>query len=285
MPQSVPKLSKNTQAMPYWFAGQLFEKEQMSIAPSNPALTYGASVFTTLRIYGNSLEHPLTDWQRHCDRISQSLQSFGWPQPLWSGVAAGARALAASYPVLRLTLLADGRELITGRPLPPNLSQQQTTGVTAWVATGPQYQRSLPSHKTGNYLPSWLAMQAAKTHEARDAILTTPSGEWLETSTGNLWGFVAGQWWTPPLSVGILPGISRARLLNGLAGQAISDTPWTPAIVEKYECLAYSNCVIEVMPVHTVLLENIKLSYSSVHEGLSVLRQMFDSPSMTKPIC
>ncbi|MEM1239897.1 MAG: 4-amino-4-deoxychorismate lyase, partial [Cyanobacteria bacterium P01_H01_bin.26] len=70
--------------MPYWFAGQLFEKEQMSIAPNNPVLAYGASIFTTLRIYDNSLEHPLTDWQRHCDRISQSMQSLGWPQPLWS---------------------------------------------------------------------------------------------------------------------------------------------------------------------------------------------------------
>ncbi|MEM8612162.1 MAG: aminotransferase class IV [Cyanobacteria bacterium P01_H01_bin.105] len=271
--------------MSYWFAGQLYEHDSISIAANNPALAYGASVFTTVRVYESSLEHPLTAWSKHCDRITKSLQTFDWPCPDWKRITQGCQALLIQYPVLRLSILADGRELITGRPLPTNLKQQQTEGITAWVARGPEYQRSLPGHKTGNYLPCWLAMQAAKAHQARDAILVTSTGEWLETSTGNLWGYVDGRWWTPPLSSGLLPGIIRARLLDSLGGQAINDIPWTFDVVKQFECLTYSNCVVTLMPIHTVLLGNIKLNYSSTHEGLTVLRQMFDSPSRCEHNC
>ena len=266
--------------MTHWFAGQLYETSQLAIAPSDPALAYGASVFTTMRIYGSSLEHPLTDWQAHCDRISQSLTAFQWPHPSWKNIAMGCQALIAHFPVIRLSVLADGRELITGRQFPQHLENQQNQGVTAWVARGLQYQRSLPTHKTGNYLPCWLAMQAAKTYGARDAILVSPVGEWLETSTGNLWGYKSGQWWTPPVKAGLLPGIVRARLLKALGNRAIDHQPWTPELVQQFECLAYSNCVVQLLPIHTVLLENIKLNYSSTHEGLIALRQMFNTPSL-----
>ncbi|MBX2863419.1 MAG: aminotransferase class IV [Leptolyngbyaceae cyanobacterium MAG.088] len=266
--------------MTYWFAGQLHEGEQITIAANNPALAYGASVFTTMRVYENSLKHPLTAWNWHRDRITQSLHYFDWPQPNWQAVTRGCQAMLTRFPVLRLTVLADGQPLITGRPLPTDLHQHQMEGVTTWVAQGHKYQRSLPAHKTSNYLPCWLAMQTAKTHGARDAILSTPSGEWLETSSGNLWGYKADQWWTPPLTSGILPGISRARLIDNFADQVITDIPWSLDCVKQFECLAYSNCVVELIPIHTVLFGNIKLNYSSTHEGLSALRQMFYRPSM-----
>ncbi|MEM9264661.1 MAG: aminotransferase class IV [Cyanobacteria bacterium P01_F01_bin.13] len=264
--------------MSYWFAGKLYENEELSIAPSHPALAYGASVFTTMRVYENRLEHPLTAWEMHCDRISQSLTTFNWSQPNWEQTIQGCHIMSHHYPVLRLAILADGRELITGRSLPQNLQKHQTKGVTVWVAEGHQYRRSLPAHKTSNYLPCWLAMQAAKSHGARDAILVNPAEEWLETSTGNLWGYISGQWLTPPLAAGILPGISRARLLKSLGNQIVHHQPWSLDLVKQFECLAYSNCIVGIMPIHTVLLGNIKLKYKSTHKGLSNLRHMFYSP-------
>lgn len=271
--------------MTYWFAGYLCQGEQITIAAADPALVYGASVFTTMRIYENSLTHPLTAWDWHRDRISQSLHYFDWSTPDWQRTIEGCQALLSHYPVLRLTILADGRELITGRPLPQSLEQQQQQGVTAWVAATPTYRRSLPNHKTGNYLPCWLAMQAAQTYGARDAILTTATGEWLETSTGNLWGYRDSRWWTPPVASGLLSGISRARLIKTLEQDVISNIRWTNDVVTQFECLAYSNCVVELIPIHTVLLGNIKLNYSSTHEGLTALRQMFRRPSLYEHNC
>ncbi|MEM6253979.1 MAG: aminotransferase class IV [Cyanobacteria bacterium P01_D01_bin.156] len=265
--------------MTYWFAGRLHDQNQITINPSDPALAYGASVFTTMRVYEKNLEHPLTAWQLHRDRIANSLNTFHWPQPNWPNVIRGCQSLLQSYPVLRVMILADGNELITGRPLPENLGQQQQEGVTLWIAKGEQYRRTMPAHKTGNYLPCWLAMQAAKRHGARDAVLINSTGDWLETSTGNLWGYQDGRWATPPLSAGILPGICRTQLLKRLGHQFVYEQNWTLSLVKQFESLAYSNCVVEIMPVHTVLFGNIKLNYRSTHEGLSALRHTFYGPS------
>lgn len=259
--------------MVYWFAGQRYDQNELSLAPSHPALAYGASVFTTLRVYHQSLEHPLTAWDYHCDRITDSLAAFGWPAPDWSQIVDGCRSLMQTYPVLRLAVFADGQELITGRYLPQELQQQQRSGVTVWVAADPKYRRSLPAHKTGCYLPCWLALQAAQRRGARDAILVSAADEWLETSTGNLWGYHQGRWWTPPLTSGLLPGISRRRLLE--TGDIVSDIPWDANLVDRFDCLAYSNCVVEILPIHTVQLENLKLNYNSTHVALSALRQKF----------
>ncbi|HCF27363.1 MAG TPA: 4-amino-4-deoxychorismate lyase, partial [Cyanobacteria bacterium UBA11049] len=49
---------------------------------------------------------------------------------------------------------------------------------------------------------------------AGEAILVDANGNWLETSTGNLWGWQNGCWWTPPLEAGILPGVVRQQLIN-----------------------------------------------------------------------
>ena len=264
--------------MSYWFAGKFYDQGHLSIAPESPALAYGASVFTTIRVYEQSLEHPLTAWRQHCDRVSNSLQIFDWPQPDWPAVTVGAQRLLSHYPVLRLAVLANGQELITGRSLPQNLDQETRKGVSVWVTNAPQYQRSLPAHKTGNYLPCWLAMQAAKRYGARDAILSTDH-EWLETSTGNLWGYQSDRWWTPPLTSGLLPGIARASLIQALAHRVVTDTAWTLDFVKNFECLAYSNCVVGIMPIHTVSSGNIKLNYKSTHEGLRALRQVFYHPS------
>ena len=56
---------------------------------------------------------------------------------------------------------------------------------------------------------------------AKEAILVDESGNWLETSTGNLWGWHDGIWYTPHLDNRILPGIVRSHLLNWLKSQGI----------------------------------------------------------------
>ena len=64
-----------------------------------------------------------------------------------------------------------------------------------------------------------------------------------------------GRWWTPPLSAGILPGIGRSRLL-GLArrqGWEVVEQPWCPSLVGRFEGLAYSNAVVELVPIRQVL--------------------------------
>jgi 4-amino-4-deoxychorismate lyase len=261
----------------FWYNGQLVRGNTLELAIDEPGLLYGATVFTTLRVYRQSLDDPLTHWDRHCDRLRSSLQAFGWQQPDWQRLHRGARELSQVYPVLRMTIFPDGREWITGRFLPKDLEQRQQEGIVAWLAEAPEYQRLLPTHKTGNYLSSWLALQAARERGAAEAILVDRAGNWLETSTGNLWGWQENCWWTPPREAGILPGVARSHLFDRFAtqGVAVREEIWTRDRVEGFDAIAYTNSVVEVIPIHTILTACDSLTYPSSHPCLEQLRSRF----------
>ena len=50
--------------------------------------------------------------------------------------------------------------------------------------------------------------------EANDVILHNERGEITETTTANIAVQIGGEWYTPPLDSGLLPGIERARLIE-----------------------------------------------------------------------
>ena len=256
----------------YWYDGQLCESEAIALPISDPGLLYGATVFTTLRVWQESLEHPLSFWREHCDRLRHSLQAFGWSEPHWDQLSQGAETLTQNYPVLRITIFPDGREWITGRSLPTNLQKWQQEGISAWVAPG-ELRRSLPSHKTGNYLACWLAGQQARSYGHQEAILINRQGHWIETSTGNLWGWSDGCWWTPclatpeahlartagqPITGGqcgeILPGVGRSHLIRVLKwhNKEVQEAVWTLDRVIRFETLLYTNSVRHVVPIARV---------------------------------
>ncbi|WP_374820605.1 aminotransferase class IV [Aerosakkonema sp. BLCC-F183] len=239
----------------YWYNGKLIESKTLEIGIDDAGLLYGATVFTTLRVYDRSLNSAKTNWGGHCDRIRCSLETFGWQKPDWERVRQGAETLKAHFPVLRIAIFPDGREWIVGRNLPEDLSARQESGVVAWLAEAPKFRRSLAEHKTGNYLSAWLALREAQQYGAKEAILLDSSGNWLETSTGNLWGWQDGRWWTPPLEAGILPGLMRSQLIAGLKSQnkIVEEKPWSADLVAGFEAIAYSNSVVEVVPIHKII--------------------------------
>ncbi|WP_239651457.1 aminotransferase class IV [Neosynechococcus sphagnicola] len=199
--------------------------------------------------------------------------------PNWQRLRQGAETLVPVFPVLRIVLFPDGREWITGRALPADLGLRQQQGITAWVATPTPSlagHRSLPDHKTGNYLAPWLVRQQAQQRGAQEAILVDAVGNWLETTTGNLWGWGAGQWWTPPLSSGILPGVVRGQLISWLTrhNERVGEIPWDPDWVETLEAIAYTNSVVELVPFHRILSPHPR-SYPGNHPCWEALRHVF----------
>lgn len=261
----------------FWYDGQLKEGNQLSLSVNDPGLLYGATVFTTLRVYQQSLWHPLTCWEAHCQRLRRSLTTFGWQLPDWERLRQGATQLHFKYPVLRMVIFADGREWIGGRFLPEDLVERQQKGVAGWVAEEALFRRSLAGYKTGNYLGAWLALQQAQKKQAKEAILIDEKGNWLETATGNLWGWQEDCWWTPPLDEGILPGIARSQLLNWLESQKIPvrERQWTPDFVRNLEVVAYSNCVMEIIPFSRLLYGRSHLISEPCHPALEQLRSYF----------
>ncbi|MEM9451368.1 MAG: aminotransferase class IV [Cyanobacteria bacterium P01_E01_bin.6] len=287
----------------------------MSFSIDEPGVLFGATIFTTLRVYAHSLEHPLTAWNAHLQRLQLNVAEFDWIAPDWVQIYHEVLHLSLQHPVIRITLFPGGRELITGRSLPQDLLQSQTIGITAWVADKSVFSRSMAGYKTGNYLPAWLALNAARTRGAQEAILIDPStGNWLETSTGNLLGWGDGCWWTPPVSdsfsksashstadrdnslsleaekshaksAKILPGIMRSQLISWLKCQnkEVSEQLWTPSKVVAFEFIAYCNSVRQVVPIHTAFIESQRIEFNAQHHCLQELLEFYQTRGRSEP--
>ena len=256
----------------FWYDGKLLDCDRLQLNISEPGLLYGATVFTTMRIYQQSLDHPLTSWQAHCDRLNSTLKSFSWQQPSWQDLRRGAELLLQYFPVLRMAIFPDGREWITGRSLPSELKQRQIRGITAWVARESIYRRNLAQHKTGNYLSAYLARERALSLKAEEAILIDNKDNWLETSTGNLWGWRDGCWYTPSLRSRILPGIKRSYILSFLHQNniAVRENIWTAEFISTLEAISYSNCVVDIIPITKIIKLDCVTKYPIVRlENLS----------------
>jgi 4-amino-4-deoxychorismate lyase len=250
----------------YWYCGKSIESQTIELAINDPGLLYGATVFTTFRT------DRLVRLDLHCERLRASIDELNWYQPDWNKIRSGVEYLTPHFPVLRITIFPDGRELITGRDLPPNLATWQQEGVTVIIADR-QLTRSLPQHKTGNYLAPWLALQQARNNDIQEAILTNDRGDWLETTTGNLWGYRDGCWYTPPLSAGILPGIARSQILARLKreNRSVVEIEWDVKLVREFDAIGYSNSVIHLVPIHTVITPVGKLKYIVQHPVMDEL--------------
>jgi 4-amino-4-deoxychorismate lyase len=258
--------------MSYWYQGQWIDSPTLLVAYDDPGLLYGATVFTTCRVYAKSIDHPLTLWLAHRQRLTGSLLAWGWTLPVWKDVEQGVSKVLQHSPeklIIRITIFSDGRELIFGRELPADLAQRQQQGIVAKVVSG--FDRSLSAHKTGNYLAPWLAKQQVA--PAAEAILTDAAGRWLETSTGNLWGWDGENFYSP--SVNSLAGIARSYLVQWLRsqGKIVNEQPWDVHIIDRFIGLAYSNSVVQLVPIHTVVLATGERQYS--HSSFSALSKAF----------
>lgn len=225
----------------------------------------------------------------HIERIKTSIDFFNphlnWQQPNYNQIYQGCQVMKQHFPVLRITVFPDGKEWITGRNLPQDLAERQKNGISAIIASSdlspwcksPTLKRSLANYKTGNYLTSWLSKSIAENYNSQEAIFVDESGNWLETTTGNLWGWKDGYWWTPPTDGKILPGVMRSHLLNAFTNQhqQIREQPWTPELVNSLEAIAYSNSVVEIIPIHTIIQPTSTLKYNPHHRCLKQLQKMF----------
>lgn len=264
--------------MQYWYDGQLWKKDTISLPINDPGLLYGATVFTTLRVYQRSLEHPLTQWNAHCSRLETTLKEFDWSLPHWEKLYQGAQHLICLYPVLRLTIFPNGKEWITGRFLPENLALYRQQGSQGWLADYPLFKRTLAPYKTGNYLGAWLARQQGINLGFQEAILVNEQGNWLETTTGNLWGWKEGKWYTPTLNLGILPGIGRSQLMSWLSQKniAIEENRWTTSWAKSLKIIAYTNSVVEVVPFNLIDVNGERLTFDVTHHALQELYDYYD---------
>ena len=111
----------------------------------------------------------------------------------------------------------DSRLVVIVFPLGPPTPEMFEKGVAVAIVSITRNSPSAidPAVKSGNYLNNVLALgEARRRSGAYEAILCAGDGSIAEGSTSNVFAVVGGEVRTPPPAVGILDGITRAKVIE-----------------------------------------------------------------------
>jgi branched-chain amino acid aminotransferase len=222
--------------------GRLHPASEPSISPLNRGFLYGDAIYEVWRTYHGII----FAWEEHWERLRASAVAlhmtveFSPAQmlPEIRRTVAAYRAAAAGSGELYIRLqitrgggpigldiaLADKADfLILVQPCPEISAEKLREGLRLSVATSLRRNPVLsldPAWKTGNYLNNLLCLREARARGYDDVVILNLAGEVAEASVSNIAFAKGGRIVTPPLSAGILGGITRRLLLGGVAASA-----------------------------------------------------------------
>jgi para-aminobenzoate synthetase/4-amino-4-deoxychorismate lyase len=184
---------------------------------------------------------------RHLHRIAKSAQYFGMPFDLLAiekhiKIACAALEAGTSYR-LKLSVNSFGQIQIQSAVL-----KDINTPVKLFMANSRQSSCSIwLQHKTTRRAVYDQAWQEAETQGAFDMLFCNEHGELTEGGRCNLLVKIDGQWYTPPLSAGVLPGVMRAVLMDD-PKWALTERVITLDMFRLAEEIAVCNALRGVMP-------------------------------------
>ncbi len=209
--------------------GEVFAPEAARVSVFDRGFLYGDSVFETIRTYGG---RPF-ELRAHLERLARSADRVFIDLPVSLEQvedevqrAVAAAANAESY--IRVMVTRGSGELgleprdrvaplrvVIVTPLSPPAPSAYARGID--VVTF-RTRRTVDSTaaagaKVANYLVSVLAMREARAVGAAEALVVDGEGCVVEGATSNVFALIDGRLVTPPEEAGILPGITRRRLL------------------------------------------------------------------------
>ncbi|MDT7728734.1 MAG: para-aminobenzoate synthetase / 4-amino-4-deoxychorismate lyase [Actinomycetota bacterium] len=169
--------------------------------------------------------------ERHLTRMATSARHFRFPCDVTALRSAIRRAGEASPGTCRLELRLDSDGIATAEtePLRPSI------GVAALAFAD----RRVHSANESLFHQDADRRRYERLRRTRldvdDVVLINEKGHVTETTRANLAVLLRGQWWTPPLDCGLLPGVERARLVES---GVLAECVLTPADVVSADALA-----------------------------------------------
>ncbi len=248
--------------------GDLVAAERARVPLLDRGYLYGEGLFETMRSYGGRI----FALDRHLARLMSSAAELGLDvgtneQELARAaeLTLEANALADAY--LRLTVSqqcdapgvesrAAGKFTISviARPQAAHRPQAPPRPRGVGVATlnpGSAPPLHLARHKTLSFLAYVQARARARASAADDALLVNAAGEITEATTANVFFVVEEQIVTPPLECGLLPGVTRAIVMELARAQGIEtiERPVRPAQLGACSECFLTNSIVELLPV------------------------------------
>jgi branched-chain amino acid aminotransferase len=216
--------------------GRITDAASASVSVFDHGFLYGEGVYETLRTYHG--EPFLFD--RHARRLRHSAALMTLLVPFEDArLLADIRTTIAAHPgglpesYIRVLLTRGVGELsynpaatpvptvvIIVKPFPAHADRTFAEGITlSLVSVRRNHPLALnPMIKSNNLLNNALAMQEALRSGADEALMRNQAGEIVECSQSNFFVVRNGAVLTPPLSAGLLPGITREFVMELAAG-------------------------------------------------------------------
>jgi aminodeoxychorismate lyase len=212
----------------FFLNGQFVSEREAVVSVLDRGFLYGDGLFETLRVIGG--------------------RPFRWAQH-WSRLQAGAVFLKIALPFSSPVLLEAAGKLVRENQLPDAIlrltisrgigprgysprgagsptvamtlhaaAERATQTVARWRLVTSSFRlpanEPLAQFKTCNKLPQILARAEADAAGADEALLCNTDGHVVEGSSSNLFWIQDNQVCTPPLAGGILPGVTRAAVIE-----------------------------------------------------------------------
>ena len=212
--------------MMFWLNGVQRPVDEPLLSLLDRGFTLADGLFETMRARGGTVFR----LDAHLDRLFGSARVLGIPiaPGLRDHIAAASRT-AFTYGYEHASV----RLTVTRGPAPPGLAPpphpaptialaiapltlvSEPRSIVAAMATARRNEHALTSGmKTLSYTEAVLALSIAKAAGADDAIFLDTAGHISEATASNFFAVIDGTLVTPPRSCGVLPGITRAAVLE-----------------------------------------------------------------------
>lgn len=237
--------------------GKYLPARNAVVPAGDEAVLYGMGLFETIRVAGGRPR--LTE--RHLCRLLSSAGELGLEVPFGAGeisemIFRTAAENAMDTGALRLTLTAGGAAFrpsvfIQARTSPYGGDQYRNGILTGISAIRRNEKSPLVKHKTLNYFENILARREARSAGWDEAIFLNTSGNLAEGAVSNIFLVDRGKVVTPGPESGLLPGITRRRVIEALASMGIpveERTVGPGELLKAGECFI-TNSLMGVMPV------------------------------------
>jgi len=248
-----------------WHDGQMFAPEDARCNCLDRGRLYGDGLFETMRAYQGKIFR----LQTHLQRLGGAARKIHLALPITDEELQTAvqktlkeSELASAYLRLTVTRGVGGNPsqldastasvTIWVRPFSGYPTELYETGMSAVLAETRRNEHSpLSNLKTLNYLDNLLARAAAQRGGADEAILLNTSGQLAEAAASNLFIVADGCVLTPPIEAGVLPGITRACVLELCQAEGISihERPLELHRLPAAEEAFLTNSLMEIMPL------------------------------------
>lgn len=240
---------------------EIHDSSERVLAPGQIGLLAGWGVFSTLRV----ADGVLFAWERHWARMKKDSVLLRVPMPddpdaVHKNLLKLLEANRAYDATLRIDIVRNQGGVFEGPPTGRLCDVVAfTTNLKDWGAgvklTHVEQARHAACRFAGTKILSW-AMNLTWVEEAHEkgfdeVILLNERGEVSECTSANIFIAQGNKVWTPPLSSGCLPGVTRDILLRDIRVPAIEigEKPLTLAEMEQADDAFITSTTRALLPV------------------------------------